>query len=67
MALTPDGTQALVSNRQAGTITAFNLADTTMFTVSVGDWPEELAFSSAGAFGLVVTSANIVRLERVPV
>ena len=66
VALTPDGGQALVSNRQAGTITAFNLADTTMFTVSVGDQPQELGFSSAGDFGLVVTSTNIVRLERVP-
>jgi YVTN family beta-propeller protein len=67
VALTPDGAQALVTNRQAGTVTVINLADTTMFTVSVGDQPKELAFSPAGGFGLVVTSTNIVRLERVPV
>jgi serine/threonine protein kinase, bacterial len=67
VALTPDGAQALVTNRQAGTVTAINLADATMFTVSVGDQPKQLAFSSAGGFGLVVTSTNIVRLERVPV
>jgi YVTN family beta-propeller protein len=67
VALSPDGAQAVVTNSRAGTVTAINLADATMFTVSVGDQPKELAFSSAGGFGLVVTSANIIRLERVPV
>jgi DNA-binding beta-propeller fold protein YncE len=55
-----------VTNENAGTVTVLNLADATQSTVSVGDRPQELAISPDGTFGLVTTSANVVRLERVP-
>ena len=52
--------------RRPGTVTGLNLADGTRFTLSVGDRPSAVAISPDGTFGLVVTSANVVRLERVP-
>jgi DNA-binding beta-propeller fold protein YncE len=67
VAITPDGAQALVTNGgEAGTVTGLNLADGTRFTLSVGDRPSTVATSPDGSFGLVVTSFNVVRLERVP-
>ncbi len=66
VAVTPDGAQALVTDRNAGTVTGFNLGDGTTFTLSVGSGPSTVMVSPGGDFGLVVTSANIVRLERVP-
>jgi DNA-binding beta-propeller fold protein YncE len=66
VAVTPDGAQALVTNGDTGTVTGLNLADGTRFTLSVGDRPTAVAMSADGTFGLVVTSASVVRLERGP-
>ena len=66
VALTPDGAQALVTDENTGTLLGVNLADGSRFTLSVGDRPSRVALSPDGTFGLVLTSSNVVRLERTP-
>ena len=63
--VTPDGQQALVANERGSSISVIDLGTTEVTSLNVGNGPKAMALSPDGLTGLVVTSSNVVRIERV--
>jgi YVTN family beta-propeller protein len=63
--VTPDGQQALVANLDGGSLSVIDLATDAVTELNVGSFPEAIAVSPDGLVGMVVTTSNVVRFERV--
>ena len=54
LAITPDGTKVLVSNRDSDNVTVYNMTDLSYrTTIPVGDFPENIKITSDGQMALV--------------